>query len=1162
MSVESAAPERPYKGLRPFEDTAVDALLFFGRERERELIAANLMAARLTVLYGATGVGKSSVLNAGVVHDLRELARERREFAVAVYSAWSDEQPIEGIAASVQDALAGVLGFVPDDPGGSLVERLAAWSELLAGELYLVLDQVEEYFLYHGVGGGQLLDELPPLVTEPGVRVNVLLGIREDALARLDVFKAKIPALFGNYLRLERLDRQAARAAIVGPLEQWSLLAGSEAVTIEPELVDAILDAVRVGRIEANGAGPAEDGEAVEPPYLQIVLDRLWDAERDAGSRVLRRSTLDELGGARRIVAEHLDRALDALEPAERDTAAAMFAHLVTPSGAKVAHEIGDLAGYAGVDDPEARRVAGALVEERILRPVEGTRGNGARVEIFHDVLASAVADWRRRHEAGRQVERERRRQRRFAALAAASLIALVGVTAVAVYAVVQQREADDQRREARARELAAQALVGLPIDPGGSLRLALDAATRDDSDAVEEVLRTVLVAQRQDAILGDGRAPITQALEMSGYRSFFVLGDAQGRVLAPAARIANLVVAARHRGRITKLLELPTTGGHIFVGSDDGTARVWEWRRADPWKEVWTSRAPGPVRDADWGYLPDRRFAGDGGMVLALAAANRVDMWMLGVWGEIRRPRLLWRRTFVKPPQTVAINNSGERVLVVEGGRARLYAARTGRPVAALDDGVAVGPAAFNWTGSLIATGHPDKVARVWNATTGKLRARLTGHQGHILDVAWYGDDALRPQLLATASTDATVRVWDTQRNALYGTLIGHTNHVQSLEFGLGGRPDEPEPILITTSADQTARVWKAEGNPLAVLIGHSDALHGGSFSIDAALTWSEDGTARTWVIDPDPATDTHYRLPEGPDVEAALVPARGRFRPVLIRRDRVELVLGRGRGRLIARAVHPVVAISADGSLVATAGIDGLAKTRAASSPDRLVQQVRHGGPVTALAIAPDESVLVTAGRAGIARIWQLSDGLKLREVRSGLGTITAAAVSSDGKLVALGDAQGAAGIWDVASGRLRERLVGHRARITSVEFSTDGTSVGTASVDHRARIWNVADGRSRHILGHIAVVSDVSFSPDDRWVVTAGPQRAVLWSAISGKQMVKIVGAGRIFAAGFTPDGRWIRVVSARQAGGYRCAICATGAELRAVAERRLRRIELER
>src|SRR6266446_4297364 len=87
----------PFKGLASFEDSELDVRLFFGRERERELILANLMASRLTVLYGQSGVGKSSVLRAGVAHRLRELARESRErgrepeLAVVVFDAWRED---------------------------------------------------------------------------------------------------------------------------------------------------------------------------------------------------------------------------------------------------------------------------------------------------------------------------------------------------------------------------------------------------------------------------------------------------------------------------------------------------------------------------------------------------------------------------------------------------------------------------------------------------------------------------------------------------------------------------------------------------------------------------------------------------------------------------------------------------------------------------------------------------------------------------------------------------------------------------------------------------------------------------------------------------------------------------------------------------------------
>jgi putative ribosome biogenesis GTPase RsgA len=62
---------RPYKGLANFDDSEIDARLFFGRDAERDALVANLLASRLTVLYGASGVGKSSLLRAGVAQLLR-----------------------------------------------------------------------------------------------------------------------------------------------------------------------------------------------------------------------------------------------------------------------------------------------------------------------------------------------------------------------------------------------------------------------------------------------------------------------------------------------------------------------------------------------------------------------------------------------------------------------------------------------------------------------------------------------------------------------------------------------------------------------------------------------------------------------------------------------------------------------------------------------------------------------------------------------------------------------------------------------------------------------------------------------------------------------------------------------------------------------------------
>ena len=78
----------PYKGLRPFDDADSDVPFFFGRDRDRELIIANLVASRLTVLYGETGVGKSSVLRAGVAHHLRAEARRSANTRDRPRSRW------------------------------------------------------------------------------------------------------------------------------------------------------------------------------------------------------------------------------------------------------------------------------------------------------------------------------------------------------------------------------------------------------------------------------------------------------------------------------------------------------------------------------------------------------------------------------------------------------------------------------------------------------------------------------------------------------------------------------------------------------------------------------------------------------------------------------------------------------------------------------------------------------------------------------------------------------------------------------------------------------------------------------------------------------------------------------------------------------------------
>jgi conflict system STAND superfamily ATPase len=273
----------PYKGLEPFGDSDRDAQFFFGRERERDVIVANLMAARLTVLYGPSGVGKSSLLRAGVAHHLRERSRAGEGFAVVVFDVWSGD-PADDLAAVI-DAQSEPVNDTSAETSLSLQGRLEEWTSRIGGDVYLILDQFDEFFVYRERGRAEdFASQLPDIVTARGLRANVLISIREDAIASLDTFKARVPALFSNYLRLDHLDREAGRAAIVGPIARHNEVTG-DSVSIEPELVEAVLDEVATGRVEA-GAGGGGNGHVsptnIEAAYLQVVMERLWEAELEA----------------------------------------------------------------------------------------------------------------------------------------------------------------------------------------------------------------------------------------------------------------------------------------------------------------------------------------------------------------------------------------------------------------------------------------------------------------------------------------------------------------------------------------------------------------------------------------------------------------------------------------------------------------------------------------------------------------------------------------------------------------------------------------------------------------------------------------------------------------------------------------------------------------
>ena len=1094
MNVSVSAPASPYKGLAPFDDSELDALLFFGRERDGEVIAANLMAARITVLYSPSGFGKTSVLRAGVAYRLRR----EEEAEVVVFSTW----PGDPVAALIE-AIGGT--------GDSLVDAVADAANRAGGDLYLILDQFEEYFLYHQ-DGGPFVDALAEVARRPGVRVNLLIGIREETLAQLDAFKAAIPALLSNRLRLQRLDRASGEAAIVGPARRYNELVGDKgAVELEPQLVAAVLDEVAAGRVElgAMGRGVAiadVEQRGIEAPYLQLVMSRLWDVETGYGSKTLRLQTLRELGGAAQIVEDHLEHAMAALSPRQRDAAAAMYNFLVTPSGTKIAHRAADLSGYSGLDDTEARNVLRKLANERILR-ASAENGSGVRYEIFHDVLAEAVVSWRSRYEAQRALRQAEKRRRRALAVAAVALGALVLVGAIAIFAFVERSHSRADARRARARELAASASRALETDPQAALRPALLAARLEPGPPETAVLRAALRAANQRAVMRAGSPVRVARFDPTGQH--IVTGAIDGKIRVYRVGSTHPETVLSQHGSVTAA-EYSPNGRLLLTAGRDGSARLW----SASGKPHWTVQPGAPLRDAF--------FVRRGDAVLTLADGGRIGLWRTSDGRLLRAIKA----TGAAVPKRVAVDPAGQLVATVGQDRfARVYSLATGRLTHAFSHRGFVHCVAFDPRGVFLLTCGHEGAARVWSLASGLLVKHLygPGPKSPIVD----GTFAPNGILVVAGVADGTARVWEAPTGFQRGIAFGPISPVTHVAFSPTGRS------FVTGSLDNRARTWVVNGRPVSILAGHRGPLNSVEFSPDSRsiLTSSEDGTARLWE--------------SGTQPQLALVARQQPITAFALSNDGMRVVVGDAHGTVRVRAVDRA----------------------------RVLQSLRASGPVTAVAFGPRGPIAATRPTLSLA-VWRgtvargmrngsvlISDGHLRVKLRTGGGPVTALALSPDGQRLATGHASGVADLWELRTRRRLRRFSGHALAITSVVFAPDGRSLLTAGRDHVARTWNLRTSRSEALRRwHVGPLGSATFSPDGRWVLTAGPFAAGVGEISSSRPSLSLRGPATmapLVGAAFGGRDRRLIVVASKDGTirTYHCDICGNLHELMSLAARKL-------
>jgi len=1102
----------PYKGLTSYAED--DAPIFFGRDAEREIIAANLLAMRLTVLYGASGVGKSSVLRAGVAWRLRELGRQNlAEFgaprlAVVVFDSWRDD-PVAGLIERVERSVVAawdgqevpaappVPPAILASPQPTLAQALQGWAERVDGSLLIILDQFEEYFLYHAHedGPGSFAIELPRVVNRPDLRVNVLIALREDALAGLDRFKGRIPTLFDNYLRVDHLDQAAARAAVEQPLAYVNRAYAADGfrVAVESALVDEVVAQVRTGQVVldrdgrgaiANGVAPAE--ARVETPYLQLVLTRLWDEEMRAGSRTLRLATLEDLGGAERIVRTHLDEAMAALPAREQDVAARVFRYLVAPSGTKVAYSVDDLAAYADTPAealaPVLERLSGA--GSRILRPVAPPPHQPAltRYEIFHDVLIPAILDWRARYASAQRERADQERQQQ------ALQRAWDEANAQKEQAAAERRRAEAQARTARRlrRHALSLALVSLLAVAAAVAAFAAWQAARSSRQQAEAA---------RDIANGQARLATSRALAAQAPTH---LGDQYDLALLLAAQATEITATVEAKGSLLAALGAnpylsaylnghtgPVTavafGPHdatLASGSGDGTVILWDVATRHILARLTNGNGSAPVDNV--AFSPD-------GKRLAVGSAD----------GTLRLWDMATRRLLGQPLTDglgavagLAYSPDGGALAAGQGRAVVLWDIATRRPLGQPLSGAAgtVTSVAFSPDGRTLAAGRGHSVV-LWDVATRRRSGQpFRGHTRDVSAVAFSPDGTT----LAAGSADRTIILWDVVSHQRLGQVLsGHQAAVTGLAFSPDGN------TLISSSNDATVRLWDVAlqqpliGSPPTGLTGHTGAVDAVAISPDGTMIASGGADHRVilWNMAP---------------------------------RSRIERSLP-----LRAGPLHNVV-FSPDGHILATGG-DNTVWLWDTKGQRLLAALHSQAGTVYNVALSPDGHTLAVGTATGHLQFWDFATRRPLGPaIAADTNVINSVVFSPDGRTLATGSLDGAVRLWDVATRRqLGPPLLGRASEVWSVAFSPDGRLLASSGRDHAVRLWNVATHRLQGVplVGHTDAVWSGAFGPDGRTLATASWDNTVrLWDVASGRPLgPALTGhSGSVDVVRFSPDG----------------------------------------
>ncbi|MDZ8222746.1 eIF2A-related protein [Nostoc sp. ChiVER01] len=1108
-----------------------------GRERDINNLIGRISRAdrKLTVIHGQSGVGKSSIVTAGLVPALQNRAIGDQiavPVVLQVYTDWARELGKSLSEAMSNDAsLAIYADIIPEaeaameaetlpysDTPITILEILQQLKENADNHLITVLifDQFEEFFFgYSDRNQKQEFDKfISDCLNIPFVKV--ILSLREDYLHRLLDFKhvSALEAINNNILdkhiryQLNNFSPEYAKA-IIRKLTERSQL------NLEPALIDALIEDLSTGFGE------------VRPIELQVVGAQIQDE---------RITTLEEYQPYRpnKLIERYLKELIKDCGP-ENERAALLVLYLLTDESnnrpfktrAELATQLAELEDASKLELVLEILVSSGLV---VLFP-----DVPERYQLIHDYLVDLIR-YLQQQESSLQVQlnqlrykveqsqaeierlkselsQNEQRSQLVDPYPQQGLDLLTELRELHKREELSQLEIEQLRAELKEKELTAklaesqkkQRLSEAQLNR--SLKIALTASVLailglsvSIVTAVDSEIKTLSASSEALFASQKGIDALKESLKAGRKLQQTVWVDSNTREQVQTAlyqAVFGLREYNRFDGHISGINSVTFSLDRTLIASASADTTIKLWHPDGSLVKTLSGHED---------VVNSVSFSPDSQIVASASQDKTVKLWsregellatLVGHQGVVNNASF-------SPDGQIIASASSDKTVKLWSRDGKLLKTLQGHNGAVLS-------VAWSTDGQTIASGSADKTVKLWNRD-GKLLKTFQGHDDAVLSVAWSPDG----QTIASASLDQTIKLWNLE-GKLLRTLSGHSAGVTSVSFSRDGK------AIVSASTDETIKLWSSEGMLLGTLKGHNNWVNSVSFSPDGRTlaSASRDKTIKLWhldgVLQRKPKADNNDWITSisfSPNDRTLAAASRDKTIKLFSRDGKLLHTLTGHEGQVWG------VSFSHDGQVIASASKD---KTVKLWNRDGKLLNTLHGHDDTVLSVAwsPNSQVIASASKDKTVKLWN-RDGKLLNTLQGHQDAVNWVSFSPDGKLLASASDDKTVKIWNL-DGKLLYSLNGHSRRVNGVAWSPDGKAIASASIDNTVKIWS----RDGHLLNNLTGDGDsfisVSFSPDGKTLAASSDDKVRIWNR-EGTLLIALKGDKQeLTSVSFSHDGK---------------------------------------